>query len=63
MSRSTEFPRAYDSQRWSKEEHAIQNAIDTVEQMGADPILTDAVCLLLDARKTVARYVDGERGA
>lgn len=39
-------------------ENAIRHAIHTVEQLGADPILTNAVMLLIEAQKLTAAYVD-----
>lgn len=41
-------------------ELAIRAAIDTVEETGAHPLLTDAVVLLQQAREKVADYVDGK---
>lgn len=43
----------------SKGERAIYDAVDTIEEMGADIRLTDAVVLLQEAREAVADYVDG----
>ena len=42
----------------SKGEKAIYDAVQTVEGVGADPLLTDAVILLQQARDKVADYVD-----
>jgi hypothetical protein len=39
-------------------ELAIRSAIDAVEVVGADVLLTDAVILLQQAREKVADYVD-----
>lgn len=39
-------------------ELAIRNAMIAVEEVGADPLLTDAVILLQQARDKVADYVD-----
>lgn len=39
-------------------ELAIRRAMDAVEAVGADPLLTDAVILLDQARQKVADYVD-----
>lgn len=41
-------------------ELAIRGAIQAVEEVGADPLLTDAVILLGQAREKVADYVDGQ---
>lgn len=40
-------------------EIAIRNALVAVEEMGADPRLTDAVTLLDNAKEAVADFVDG----
>ena len=39
-------------------ENAIRHAIHTVEQLGADQILTNAVTLLIEAQKMTAAYID-----
>lgn len=39
-------------------EKAIYDAVQEVEKVGADPLLTDAVVLLQQARDKVADYVD-----
>lgn len=44
-------------------ELAIRSAIQAVEEVGADPLLTDAVILLGQAREKVADYVDGKADA
>lgn len=41
-------------------ELAIRNAVQVVEEAGADPLLTDAVVLLDEARSKVADYVDSQ---
>lgn len=43
-------------------ELAIRNAMLAVEEVGADPLLTDAVILLQQARDKVADYVDRMEG-
>jgi hypothetical protein len=40
-------------------ELAIRDAVNAVERMGADVLLTEAVVLLGQAREKVADYVDG----
>lgn len=55
---TTDIPRRVDMLRWCDAEKAIQTATDVVEQMPADPALTDAVVLLAQARGRVADYVD-----
>lgn len=42
----------------SPAETAIRNAMLAVEDMAADPLLTEAVTLLGQAREKVADYVD-----
>lgn len=39
-------------------ERAIYDAVQAVEAAGTDPLLTDAVVLLQQAREKVADYVD-----
>mgnify|MGYP001586543406 CR=1 FL=1 len=46
----------------STEEAAIRHSVLLVEAMGADPRLTDAVCLLGAARERVADFIDGVPG-
>lgn len=41
-------------------ERAIFDAIQSVENMGADPLLTDAVVLLQQARDKVGDFVDSQ---
>ena len=47
-------------ERLTPAERAIRDAMITVEEAGADPLLTDAVNLLQQARDKVADYVDRE---
>lgn len=44
-------------------ETAIRVAMIVVEEVGADPLLTDAVNLLQQARDRVADYVDGKNSS
>src|SRR5690349_2059222 len=53
-----EAARRIDIQRLTPAETAIRNAMIAVEEVGADPLLTDAVILLQQARDKVADYVD-----
>ncbi len=53
------IPRRIDRARWSPEETAIDAALQAVEELGADPRLTDAVTKLDEARGHVADFVDG----
>jgi hypothetical protein len=43
----------------SSEELQIRQAVEAVEQMGADVRLTDAIVLLQAARESVADFLDG----
>ena len=52
------FPRRGRVECLSPVESAIREAIITVETAGADPRLTDAVLLLMQAQSKVADYVD-----
>lgn len=62
MSDTTEqFPRRNRVDLWTPAEKAIQAAVDEVEKAGADPLLTDAVILLSQARSKVADYVDKQK--
>lgn len=57
-----EIPRRIDLQRMTPAELAIRVATLAVEEVGAHPLLTEAVILLGQAREKVADYVDGMRG-
>lgn len=52
------FPRRQCLYLMTPAELAIYNAVQAVEEVGADPLLTDAVVLLQQARDKVADYVD-----
>lgn len=52
-------PRRIHQELLSPAELAIVAAIRSVEQMAADPRLTDAVFLLMQAQSKVADYIDG----
>lgn len=43
---------------WTPAEKAIAAAVEEVEKAGADPLLTDAVILLAQARDKVADFVE-----
>lgn len=58
--KNEELPRRIRMDKWSTAEHYIQTAVDEVEKMGADVILTNAVCKLSEARGLVADYIDGK---
>lgn len=57
----TDFPRRHRIDQNTPAELAIRKAMDAVEEAGADPLLTDAVGLLDQAREKVADFVDGKR--
>jgi hypothetical protein len=52
--------RRSDINRHTPAEKAIRDAVLAVEQVGADPSLTDAVQLLTQAQAKVADYVDAQ---
>ena len=52
-------PRRSDINQWVPAEKAIAAAMVSVEEMPADPRLTDAVVLLGKAREYVSDFVDG----
>lgn len=52
------FPRRLCLYLMTPAELAIYNAVQVVEEVGADPLLTDAVVLLQQARDKVADYID-----
>lgn len=53
------IPRRIRMDNWTPAETAIYQAMQKVEEAGADVRLTDAVILLQQAREMVADYVDG----
>ena len=53
-----EWPRRSKVYEFSVGEKAIYDAIQVVETMGADPLLTDAINLLHEAQEKVADFVD-----
>lgn len=54
------IPRRSYMHKWVPAEKAIFDAMLAVEYMPADPILTEAICLLQKARDKVADYVDAQ---
>ena len=58
MSETT--PRRIDMRRWIPAERGIYDAMQAVEAMAPDVLLTQAVILLGKARECVADYVDRE---
>lgn len=56
---SDEIPRRCCQDKMVPAELAITKAMESVETSGCDPLLTDAVILLQQARNKVADYVDG----
>lgn len=59
MEWNPDIPRRIRTDRWTPAEHAIHDAIQVVEMVGAHVLLTDAVRLLGEAQEKVAQYVDG----
>lgn len=59
MPESDEIPRRSRLDQMSRGEKAIFEATQAVEGMGADPLLTEAINLLQQAREKVADFVDG----
>ncbi len=55
---SFDFPRRNRVDQFTPAEKAIWDAITVVEAMGADPLLTEAVILLGQAKNKVSGYVD-----
>jgi hypothetical protein len=55
------FPRRNRIDLNTPAELAIRSAISMVEETGCDPLLTDAVMLLVSAREKVADFVEKEQ--
>lgn len=55
-----EIPRRINMLRYVPAETAISVAMHEVEMMPAHPLLTEAVCLLEQAKSRVADYVDAK---
>jgi len=53
-------PKRLGENQLTEQEKAINIAIDVVEQAGQHELLTEAVCLLKDARNKVAGWADSE---
>lgn len=51
--------RRYDTHRMTPVELKVAEALDAVEELGADERLSDAVELLSKARNRVADFIDG----
>lgn len=58
-----EIPRRINMLRWVPAETAISAAMNEVEMMPAHALLTEAVCLLEQAKSRVADYVDAKAAA
>lgn len=56
---TNDIPRRIDVTRYTPAEVAIRAAMAAVEAAGCDPRLTDALCLLAQAKDRVADFVDG----
>lgn len=57
-----DFPRRNCLDASHQAELAIRAAIDAVEALGADPLLTDAVIKLGEAKDRVADWLEGKTG-
>jgi len=42
----------------SQAEKTIADGVEIIEHMGAHPLLTEAQCLLMDAKRKIAEYID-----
>lgn len=56
-----QIPRRHCLDLNTPEELKIRSAINAVEQLGADPILTECVILLSQARERLADYIDRQK--
>lgn len=54
------IPRRSFIPEWTAAEFAISNAMEEVEELGADVLLTEAVVLLGKAKDKVADYIERE---
>jgi len=54
------IPRRCQVDKMIPAEIAIKNAAAAVEEAGADPLLTEAICLLADAQEKVAAWYDAQ---
>lgn len=55
---TNEIPRRCRIELMCEAEHALRRCMHIVEEMGADPHLTDAVCSIGEAMRSVADFVD-----
>jgi len=55
---SNKIPRRCQAEKMIDEEIAIQKVINIVEDAGCDPLLTDAICLLAQAKEKVSDWYD-----
>jgi hypothetical protein len=60
MKKVNGIPRRIQLDHCTSAELAIVNAVNEVEKLGADVLLTDAVVLLQQARDKVADFVDAQ---
>lgn len=60
---SNTIPRSHRMDQWTPAERAIHDAVQAVEEMGADVRLTKAVRLLAEAQASVAAFVDERQAA
>lgn len=56
----SEFPRRIQLDKFVSAEKAIFDAIQEIEKMPPNPILTDAIVLLSKSKDLVSDYVDNE---
>lgn len=54
--------RRCDLTRMSKAELLLHEAVQEIEKMGADPLLTTAITCLSDAKEQVAHFIELEFG-
>ncbi|HCR72171.1 MAG TPA: hypothetical protein DIW23_12055 [Anaerolineae bacterium] len=57
---SNDVPRRIVYELMTKEEKELFNIVGEIEKLGAHPLLTDCVVLLIDARRKLSDWVDLE---
>lgn len=58
MENKEETPRRACMWKWTAAEKSINDSIAIIEEMGADTLLSEAQCLLQEAQRKVADYID-----
>ena len=53
-----EPPRSICLWKYTHIEKVISEGVNIIENMGAHPLLTEAQCLLMDAQRKIAKYID-----